>query len=358
MVLLLLLLLLLAAAEASASPDAVSAASAQLAREGRPFRIGLIELSDVQRVEFLTARTIKHLKAASPVPIEIQTFTSRELESAVREKRVDAFIASSRFYWRMIPFGARDIATMISPNRPDPNHSSAITFITASRNPVIRTLEDLRGARLSASYPTAFMGYRIGLAEIAAEGYDPDNFFSSVTFTQSPEIDAIAGKVLTGEADAAFVQSCWLETQPASVRNKFRVIAPREDPSYPCLHSTHTYPNVTVAVLQGAAPGAAREIARLLQAPEARTLFVPSRMEREALDRRPQALDRRGALLPCAPHCAQLRRIDARAAPHGGASESGGGKRGYPRAPGSLERPHGAHPQGEPREPALQHDRP
>ncbi len=264
----LLLLLLLAAAalaaEASANPDAVSAASAQLAREDRPFRIGLIELSDIQRVEFLTARTIEHLKAASPVPIEIQTFTSRELESAVREKRVDAFIASSGFYWRMIPYGARDIATIISPNRPDPNHSSAITFITASRNPVIRTLEDLRGARLSASYPTAFMGYRIGLAEIAAEGYDPDNFFSSVTFTQSPEIDAIAGKVLTGEADAAFVQSCWLETQPASVRNKFRVIAPREDPSYPCLHSTHTYPNVTVAVLQGAAPGAAREIARLL----------------------------------------------------------------------------------------------
>ncbi len=251
-------------AQASVSPDAVSAASARLAAEGRPFRIGLIELSDIQRVEFLTARTIARLKTASPVPIEFQTFTSQELEKAVREKRIDAFIASSGFYWRMIPYGARDIATMISPNRPDPNHSSAITFITSSRHPTIRTLEDLHGARLSASYPTAFMGYRIGLAEIAAEGYDPDNFFASVEFTQSPDIDAIAGKVLTGEADAAFVQSCWLESQPGAIRSKFRVIAPREDPGFPCLHSTHTYPNITVAVLQGAAPGAAREIARLL----------------------------------------------------------------------------------------------
>ncbi len=33
------------------------------------------------------------------------------------------------------------------------------------------------------------MGYRIGLAEIAAEGYDPGNFFASVEFTQTPDIN-------------------------------------------------------------------------------------------------------------------------------------------------------------------------
>ena len=244
--------------------DAVSTASAHLYPD-RPFRIGLIELSDIHRLEWLKTRTVDRLKKAfAPYRIEILQMSSRALEAAIEEEAVDAFIASSGFYWRMVPYGARDVATMISADRPDPNHTSAITFITRRDNSTLNSLADLQGTVLSASYPTAFMGYRIGLAEIAAAGYDPDTFFREVKFTTTPEIGAIADKVITGEADAAFVQSCWLENQPADVRKQFRVIHARQDVGFPCLHSTDTYPNITAAVLKSAAPGAAREIARVL----------------------------------------------------------------------------------------------
>lgn len=249
---------------ANASTDGVSAASAHLYTD-RPFRIGIIELSDTQRFERLTQRTIPYLKNAfAPYVIDVKTLSSEDLENAVKNRTIDAFIASSGFYWRMIPFGARDVATMISADRPDPNHTSAITFLARRTDSHINTLEDMQGKRLSASYPTAFMGYRIGLAEIAAAGFDPDHFFSSTTFTHSPEIDSIAQKVLRGEADVAFVQSCWLEAQPKAVQNQFHVIGSIADETFPCRRSTETYPNLTAAVLQGTAPGAAREIARLL----------------------------------------------------------------------------------------------
>lgn len=244
--------------------DGVSAATRQLYPD-RPFRIGLIELSDSHKVTGLVAKSVKELrKAFYPYQINIQQFSSGDLENAIRNNEVDAFIASSGFYWRMVPFGARDVATMISRNSPDPNHTSAITFITSRDNTSIRTLADMQGKRLSASYPTAFMGYRIGLAEIASHGYDPEKFFSSVTFNNAPGIDPIAQKVLTGQADVAFVQSCWLETLPKEKRDLYRVISPIKDAVTACVRSTAAYPNITVAVLREAPAGAAREIAKVL----------------------------------------------------------------------------------------------
>lgn len=244
--------------------DAVSAATRALYPD-RSFRIGLIELSDIHQTQGLVAHSVEVLQQAFyPYQIEVKEFSSGELEEAVRTGQVDAFIASSGFFWRMLRYGARDVATMVSRYSPDPNRTSAIVFITSSARSDIKTLADMKGKRLSASYPTAFMGYRIGLAEIASRGYDPQTFFSSVTFENAPWIEAIAGKVLNGEADVAFVQSCWLERLPEQERSRFRVIAPIHDNSSACVRSTEAYPNITVAVLRNTPPGAAREIAKVL----------------------------------------------------------------------------------------------
>lgn len=259
-----LLLSVVGACFAGEPVDAVSASTRALYPD-RAFRIGIIELSDTQHVKSLVRRSVEELrKAFYPYEIEITTYPSRALEEAIEKKEVDAFIASSGFYWRMRKFGARDVATMISVNSPDPNHTSAITFITRSDNTSIATIEDMKGKRLSASYPTAFMGYRIGLAEIAAKGFDPEHFFSSVSFADASGIGPIAAKVLSGQTDVAFVQSCWLETLSLEERSRFRVIAPITGGASKCVRSTELYPNVTVAVLENSPAGAAREITKVL----------------------------------------------------------------------------------------------
>lgn len=262
--LLALLLALSAAAGSALAIDALSAPSVELYRD-RPFRIGIIELSNSEDVRRFVDASVGVLRNAfAPFEIDIREYPSAELEEAVRTGRVDAFVASAGFYWRMQRYGVRDVATLISADMPDPNHSVSLAFITRADNSAVQTIGDMKGLRLSASYPTAFMGYRIGLAEIARHGYDPDTFFRSVAFSRSPSLRPIAGKLLTGEADVAFVQACWLERLRPEERARFRVIAPLTEPGYSCAHSTQTYPNITVAVLKSAAPGSAREISRLL----------------------------------------------------------------------------------------------
>lgn len=231
----------------------------------RPFRIGIIELSQIERIHNLVETSVDRLrKVFHPYQIDVKVYSSRELEKAIKSGEIDAFIASPGFFWRMVGYGAKDIATMVFPDRPDPNHSSAITYVTRADREDIKTLEDMRGLRLSVSYPTAFMGYRIGLAEIAAHGFDPDKFFSATSFTMGPAIEDIAQKVIDGSADVAFVQACWLESLSADYRKLFKVIAPIQDENFPCVRSTQTYPNITAAVLRGAPAPAAREIAKAL----------------------------------------------------------------------------------------------
>lgn len=128
----------------------------------------------------------------------------------------------------------------------------------------IKTIADLKDKRLSASYASAFMSYRTGLGEIAVRGYDPEHFFSDIHFTGDSENAAIASRLDTHEADVAMVRACWLEHQPPEVRARYRVLEPREDPTLHCIHTSRTYPNIMVSVLEGSAPGAAHVIARTL----------------------------------------------------------------------------------------------
>lgn len=165
---------------------------------------------------------------------------------------------------RMSPHGVLPVATLITDLQPNPNTGVATTFLVRADEENIKTIADLKDKRLSASYASAFMSYRTGLGEIAVRGYDPEHFFSDIHFTGDSENAAIASRLDTHEADVAMVRACWLEHQPPEVRSRYRVLEPREDPTLHCVHTSRTYPNIMVSVLEGSAPGAAHVIARTL----------------------------------------------------------------------------------------------
>lgn len=93
--------------------------------------------------------------------------SSPEIEAAISAGRIDAYVSSSGFHWRMMPKGIRAVATLIESRRPNPNESLGAVFLVKDERKELQALGDLAGLRLSASYPTAFVGYRIGMAEIA-----------------------------------------------------------------------------------------------------------------------------------------------------------------------------------------------
>lgn len=245
--------------------DALSSATAQIF-QNRPLRVGIISLWEQPVTAEALMNTLETIeKAFAPYPVEIYPRTpSPKLEHLIETGNIDVFIASSGFSMRMSPHGVLPVATLITDLQPNPNTGVATTFLVRADEENIQTIADLKDKRLSASYASAFMSYRTGLGEIAVRGYDPEHFFSDIHFTGDSENAAIASRLDTHEADVAMVRACWLEHQPPEVRSRYRVLEPREDPTLHCVHTSRTYPNIMVSVLEGSAPGAAHVIARTL----------------------------------------------------------------------------------------------
>ena len=165
-------------------PDIITGASL-VALPNRPVRIARIVLPELPSTLQATEVTADLLKKAFwPHPVEFETLTSKELTERIREGQIDAFVASSGYYWRMTQYGVTAVGTLISGRQPDPNNATALAFLVRAKDERFNELYDLKGYAVGSTFSTAFMTYRIGLAEIAKLGEDPETFFSPVVFTQ------------------------------------------------------------------------------------------------------------------------------------------------------------------------------
>lgn len=244
-------------------PDIITGASL-VALPNRPVRIARIilpELPSTLQATEVTADLLK--KAFWPHPVEFETLTSKELTERIREGQIDAFVASSGYYWRMTQYGVTAVGTLISGRQPDPNNATALAFLVRAKDERFNELYDLKGYAVGSTFSTAFMTYRIGLAEIAKLGEDPENFFAQTVFTQRTDNSEVVSLLDRGLVDAVMVKACWLEAQPAEVQSRYRVLAPRYG-GVNCKHSTDTYPGIMMAVTQGAHPIIAHVIARTI----------------------------------------------------------------------------------------------
>ncbi|HBZ58603.1 MAG TPA: hypothetical protein DEO49_05600 [Sutterella sp.] len=248
----------------------IFSAQASLAAEGaqtRPIRIGLIELSYGRDFYDGIKQSMREIGIAlAPRTVEFAEYSTKDLERQVKTGQVDAFIASAGFYWRMRKHGAKDLANVVTRSSPDPNAAVSVAFLVKAANPqTFDSLDDLEGTRLGASYPSAFMGYRIGLAEIALRGHDPEKFFRDVVFSGTPRVEDTVRLLDDNRVQSVIVRSCWLEAQSPEVRARYRVLEPQDpDVGSRCLRTSRLYPSVTFAVTQGAPADAALIMARTL----------------------------------------------------------------------------------------------
>ncbi len=230
--------------------------------EEPPITIGLIHFSPPLSKDMDFSPTLKHLQEVlAPRKVIARVYSSEKLEHLVETGEIDFFFASSGFYWRMLPFGAINIASIVIKGKEDPNKGSAGTFITQLDRKDIKSLEDMRNKTILVNYETGFHGHRIGMAEIAAHGWNPDKFFSEKIFV-GENANLILNKVLNGEADIGYIKACWLEEfamQNRDVVEKLKVIAPRAGP-IACLHSTGYYPNNTFGATSKVSNELAKEV--------------------------------------------------------------------------------------------------
>ncbi len=234
--------------------------------QGTPsvIRLAMIEFNSTVTEANQINRTLEVVrKALAPAVVSFEVCSAAELERRVKAAEVDFFVASSGFYWRTIAYGVRSLATRTSALTPDPNHSAGIAFVVPREAPW-QTIGDLAGKRLSSSYPTAFYGYRIGMAEIAFAGFEPETFFSSTVFAGRPNLPQIMKALDKGLADVAFLHACGYEAMPGDMQRRYRVLEANTDNPTGCAISTRTYPGHTFAVMRGVNPELARTVASAL----------------------------------------------------------------------------------------------
>ena len=236
----------------------------------KPIDIYYLDFTVSNKDDELVLRTLQYLKnhikntKINAFPVNLD-----QLNKKINEKTDAFFIASSGNYWEHHSQGPFCIATLTTPMAPEPNKGTAGAFIVHdSAN--IHSIDDLKGKRAALTNRRAFLNAQLALAEIGRAGYDPDNFFKSISETGRPMTKSLS-MVADGKADVALVRAGLFESLKEHgdpiVRN-LRVLPPPSKSSLLYLHSTETYPGWTFFAGTKADPEQVREIAlQLLSIP-------------------------------------------------------------------------------------------
>lgn len=209
-------------------------------------RIGYIEASFSPSERQAFAHTFLYLSVKLPqYRFTIRPYLVKDLEEAVRTKSIDFFLAASGFYRRLNYRGLRDLATLVTPTTASPDLAVGTVFLVKKDSPY-RNFDDLKGLRAAANWQEGFTGVYVPMGEIAARGYDPDDYWTFVE-AGSP-VRRLLLAVNRGDAEVAMARACTVEelrkTEPELV-DGFRPIGLKETPGFPCMHSTALYPNWT-----------------------------------------------------------------------------------------------------------------
>lgn len=256
------------------APDALTGATlAMPAPDVKTLRVAIVAYVRPSPFEAIVEPTVEALRRQfGENVLEIRRYTLSQLAEAVEKREVDIFLSSSGFFLRMIPTGARSLATVVSEDYPDPNHNDGSTLVVLNERDDLRTLADLQGTSLATSTRLGFTGRLVPMGEIYRAGFDPEHFFSQTLYlgggTRVHEaLDLLRRK----SVDVANLRLCfieeWLADHPEDT-GRFRVIN-RKDTSVPgkpeaCARSTDLYPSWTIATTAATDPNFSRLVTRVL----------------------------------------------------------------------------------------------
>lgn len=256
------------------APDALTGATLSMpAPDVKTLRVAIVAYVRPSPFEAIVEPTVEALRRQfGENVLEVRRYSLAQLAEVIEKREVDIFLSSSGFFLRMIPTGARSLATVVSEDYPDPNHNDGSTLVVLNERDDLRTLADLQGTSLATSTRMGFTGRLVPMGEIYRAGFDPEHFFSETFYlgggTRVHEaLDLLRRK----SVDVANLRLCfieeWLADHPEDT-GRFRVIN-RKDTSVPgkpeaCARSTDLYPSWTIATTAATDPNVSRLVTRVL----------------------------------------------------------------------------------------------
>jgi ABC-type phosphate/phosphonate transport system substrate-binding protein/DNA-binding CsgD family transcriptional regulator len=191
--------------------------------------------------------------------------THEELEYAINKNGLHFILTNPAHYAGLeVHFGITRIATFLS--RYDDQalrQFSSVIFVRA--NSPITQLSDLKGQRLAAVSPDAFGGFQ--LMQDALQQHNIDALQDmDIIWLGFPHSDVVTA-IIYGKADVGTVRSGTLEKMAAQGMidlAEIRVLAKKQTPGFPLLHSVGLYPEWPIATLPETDNALAKQVAMTL----------------------------------------------------------------------------------------------
>ena len=192
----------------------------------------------------------------------IEPLTHQEFKHAINKGSLDFILTNPGHYVRLeVAFGVIRIATFKSKfNQQIFTQFSSVIF--TRKDSYINTLEDLKGHSFAAVSEEAFGGFQLAQKALKEKGIDALEEMNLV-WLGFPHSDIVKA-VLSGKADAGTVRSGILErmSENGSINlSQLRIIANKDDPEFPILHSVGLYPEWPFSKLPRTDPAIAKKVA-------------------------------------------------------------------------------------------------
>lgn len=221
-----------------------------------PVRIGVLSYRGTEAAETEFAASAARLRAAlQGHDISIVPLGLAELDWAAGAREVDfAFTNPGDSYQIVRRHGASRLATARYPAMGDHQRVTGAVIVARADGPIAR-LSDLMGRRLGVVDAAAFGGRLLARQVVLRElGAAVDEIETvELGFPQKRVLEAVR----SGAVEAGVVRACLLETleaQGGAPAGAFRVLAPRDEPSLPCVASTALRPGWAFLVLPHVPP--------------------------------------------------------------------------------------------------------
>ncbi len=224
-------------------------------------RIGVLDFLGAEATVGEWSPLVHHLEQSLPGhQVSLLQLDHARMRAAVIAGELDFIITNPGHYVELeAELGASRILTLDSGGGRSPERALGSAVIVRAERSGLNALSDLRGQRIAIVGREGFGGFQLFWGALAAVGLSPDDDLAElqiVGFPMSRVLDAVA----SGRADAGIVRTCVLENLGAAAAD-FRVLAPRQEPGFPCATTTPLYPDWPLASLPRTSPALAKSVA-------------------------------------------------------------------------------------------------
>ena len=239
----------------------------------KPAKFAVLAFRPKAETEARWQPLIDYLNSSRPArPLSLVALTYPELETAIKEKRVDFVLTQPAHYILLTEHEGRlsPLATLIEKEGDQALDSFGGVIVAGADKSDLQRISDLRGKRIAVSSTTSLGSYLAQSFELQRHGIRlPDD--ATIIETGQPQDKAIT-ELLAGRADAAFVRTGTIEAMQRENKldtTRLRIINPRLEGDFPLALSTRLYPGWPLAALPWTDPTLARQVA-------AATLSLPA----------------------------------------------------------------------------------